>query len=313
MSIDGEGKNALPAGTMRSWEYARGVLWFLLSLVLCQCNDVVTKYLSSLCGPMQITFLRFSCATLVLVPVLLAEGRRSLATRHFPLHLLRGGLLCGAVAGWCLGLRHSPLSVAVVVAFAMPFFVLILSRMFLGERISPLRWSATALGFLGVAVMAEPWHGGLHWSIPALLLADLLFASLDVLNKKLASAEPMGTLLFYTALATALFAAPPAILSWQPLPPLFWICAASLGIGANLLLFCHVRALRLLEASATAPYRYLEFVLSIGTGYLFFGDAPGGSTFLGAAIIIPTTLFLSCREGRQIPPRLSPEPQEHTP
>ncbi|MDR2029885.1 MAG: DMT family transporter [Puniceicoccales bacterium] len=302
---------------MLNWDYLRGMLWFVASLFLCQCNDAATKYVGFFCSPMQTTFLRFFFATLLLVPILATGGRRAFFSKNFPIHICRGGLLCAAVATWCHGLNHSPLPQVVVVGFAMPFFVLILSRIFLKERASLLRWLATILGFVGVAVVADPWCGEFNWPVLALLAADLCFAALDILNKKLAAEEPMGTLLFHTALATTLLAAGPAIAGWQSFPSQLWAHAIWLGLGANLLLFCLIRALRLVEASATAPYRYLEFVFSIGLGYLFFGDVAGKSTLLGAAIIIPTTLFLSCHEGRRLAAskrsQLSPKPAEPCP
>lgn len=50
------------------------------------------------------------------------------------------------------------------------------------------------------------------------------------------------------------------------------------------------------QASALAPYRYLELPLSILSGFLFFQEVPSKYIFIGAAIIIPMTCFISFYE-----------------
>jgi S-adenosylmethionine uptake transporter len=283
---------------MVNWHYIRGVLWFLLSLLICQCNDAIMKYANFYANPFQITFLRFLFGALWLVLPMLFFGVAPFRTRHAGTHVLRGMVLFGATAGWCIGLGRAPMSTAVVLGFAMPFFLLILSHLLLKERVSRLRWLATAVGFIGVALVAEPWHGGCGWAAIPLLFSGFLFAFGDILNKRLADREGMWSMLFQTALATTFFAAIPLPFIWQPIPLSMWINLAILGAGADLLLFCLIRAMRLIDASATAPYRYVEFLISLLAGHLLFGEVAGIATLLGAATIIPTTLLLACREGR---------------
>ena len=50
-----------------------------------------------------------------------------------------------------------------VLVYTMPFWVLILARLFLGERIRGGQWPAVILSFAGLLMIFEPWHsrGGL--------------------------------------------------------------------------------------------------------------------------------------------------------
>jgi drug/metabolite transporter (DMT)-like permease len=276
--------------------YLRGVLWFLLSLVICQCNDVAMKFLALRISPPQITLLRNGLGAIWLFLPMACLGKHCFHSRRIGLHISRGCLLFAAMACWCLGLRRAPLPTVVVIGFSMPLFLLVLARIFLGERASPLRWSVTLLGVLGVALMARPGPGMFNGSVVPLLVSAVLFSSVDILNRRFARSEPMWPSLFYTALATALCSAIPAAWVWKAPTPGEWAFAIFLGAGSNLLFFCLLRSLRLIEASATAPYRYLEFLFSLATGYVFFGELAPPSTFWGAAIIIPTTLFLACYE-----------------
>lgn len=279
-------------------KYLRGVLWFLLSLLLCQCNDSIMKLLSVRIAPIQTTFLRFALATLLLLPFMIFMGNGSLSTKMPQVHFLRSLFLFGAIVCWCHGLRRATMPMAVVVGFAMPLFLLIFAWIFLGERISKLRWAATAVGFLGIIIVAEPQGSHFNWAMVPLLLSTVFFAALDILNRRCAREETMWSMLFYAFLGTTIVAAIPALYLWKPMGVGEWFWSIALGIGANLLYFCVVRALRLIEASATAPYRYVEFLFSLFTGYLFFGEVANGATLVGAAIIVPVTLLLAIHESR---------------
>jgi S-adenosylmethionine uptake transporter len=161
------------------------------------------------------------------------------------------------------------------------------------------RWLATILGFFGVVAVSDPLGATFNWAVIPLLCSALLFAAQDILNRKYAHREPMWAMLFYGSPVAALCSSIPAIYLWTPLRPGQWVLVLLLGIGTNLLLFCLMRALRLIEASATAPYRYVEFLFSLITGYFFFGEKIDGPTLLGAAIIIPSTLLIALHESRQ--------------
>ena len=280
-------------------KYPRGVLWFLLSLVACQANDAAMKFLSLRLDPLQTTFMRFSFAVLLLLPVMLAVGRKTFCTIRPKLHILRGAILFAATACWCFGLSRTTMPMAVLIGFSMPLILLVLARIFLGERVSLWRWCATAIGFFGIAVAVNP-PGAVkfNWAAVPLLLSATLFAVLDIFNRRYARSEPLWAMIFYGSLWTAVFSAWPAISRWVNPAPMDWLLSLSLGASANMLLFCLMRALRLIEASATAPYRNVEFLFSLATGYVFFGEVVDWPTAIGAAIVLPATVILAIRELR---------------
>ncbi|MEL6152992.1 MAG: DMT family transporter, partial [Bacteroidota bacterium] len=154
-------------------------------------------------------------------------------------------------------------------------------------------WLATLGGFAGIVWVLRPSHWSFHTAAGFLLLAAVLFGLLDVINKKYVSQEPMLCMLFYaTLVATVLMALP----AWYagPLPDgavLGWLFV--LGGGGNLILYCLLRAFALANASALAPLRYLELLISTGMGYVLFQELPSTSSYLGAAMIIPCTLLIA--------------------
>lgn len=99
-----------------------------------------------------------------------------------------------------------------------------------------------------------------------ILLSAFLFASLDILNKVFVGKESFWAMIFYTALFTTLICAYPASLAWVAPTPLQYGLLAVLGGGANGLLFCLLKSFSMVDASALAPFRYTELILSASVG-----------------------------------------------
>jgi S-adenosylmethionine uptake transporter len=107
-------------------------------------------------------------------------------------------------------------------------------------------------------------------------------------------------MLFYSAIVTAMLALPFAIPHW--ITPDFreLVLLFVLGASANLILFFLLKAFALADATALAPYRYLELILSAVIAYMVFSELPEKSTLYGALIVIPSTLFIIYSERREM-------------
>lgn len=281
------------------WHYLVGTAWFVLSLIVSVTNDAFSKFLSNDLPFVEVVFLRFFFGSLSLIPFMIYYGKKSMYTSRIGLHVVRGVLLFCAIALWVLGLMHAPITVATTVTFTIPMFVLLLAGFFLKERVTIPRWLATVLGFIGIFIVVDP--AGLNFSPLSLTLvfSTLMFATLDVINKKYVVKESMLAMLFYTALVTMLIAAVPTFFVWKT-PTLKQMCFFFLlGCGANLILYCLLKAFRYAEASAVAPFRYIELIISAFVGWIFFQEAPTQSLFVGSLIIIPCSLFLVYTETKR--------------
>ncbi|UNM05763.1 MAG: DMT family transporter [Holosporaceae bacterium] len=62
---------------------------------------------------------------------------------------------------------------------------------------------------------------------------------------------------------------------------------------------CLFRAFAATEASSLVPFRYTELVFASFFGYVLFGELPAMMVYLGAAVIISSTLYLSYSEIRR--------------
>lgn len=277
--------------------YVKGISWFLLVSLVSALNDALIKVMGCRLSGIQITFLRFFFSFITLMPLMLRGGLRNFITPYWKIHAFRSLFLFLALVPWCYGVIALPLPLVTTLSFSTPLFVLILSRIFLKEKLDKARIAATCVGFAGVLVSGGTLHLGWGNAAFLLMLSTLLFASLDVMNKKLLiKNESLLSLLFFSALGTTVLSAPFAALDWQMPQAHEWLLMLILGIGANLILYCLLRAFQYADLSALQPFRYAELLISGGLSLALFGVMPNQSTLLGAMLIIPATLYITRAE-----------------
>ena len=293
-------------GWMNAKGYMQGVFWAVMVCLISSFNDVCIRLTGSRLESLQVSFFRFLFSTLTLLPIMLSTNRAAFKTQHLEFHALRALLGYCAIACWCTGVALVPLSIASIMAQTVPFFVLPMAALLLREKIGWQRTVATLSGFLGIALTLQPTDSSQalfslsHLNSGALWLvaAAIMFAASDILNKKMVTRESDLTMLFYFALGTTLIGIAPAYFVWKPptLSELFYLF--SLGAGANLILYCLLKAFAATEISALQPYRYVELIFAGLFGWLLFNEIPTIMTLMGAMIIIPSTLAIAYYEIR---------------
>jgi len=279
--------------------YITGISWYLMHFVVSIGNDGIMKFLGDTLPAFQIVFLRFTAAAVVLLPILLTKGKEAFKSARLTMHVVRGALLCLGIGLWCQGLSVMPFASCVVINNTMPFFKMLFAQLILGEKVGKERWLASLAGFIGCLVVFNPTSATFEPMSLVLILSACCFAMLDIFNKKYSTSETITSMLFYGSVATAFFAAFKAVPSWVPVTGSQMGLIALLGVGANLLLYCLLKAFNYVDASATCPYRYTEFILSAIAGIMFFAERPTASTLLGSCIILPSVIYTAMVETRE--------------
>ncbi len=273
-------------------------MWFIASLIVACANDAIAKYLGNHINAWEITFFRFFFGTCTLLPLMLYYGKNTFKTRRLTLHIIRGILLFIGIYLWSYGLYIVPITTATIMSFTVPIFVLILAPIFLKERVTWSLWIATIIGFIGIIVTLQPDDWSLNNLVSFILvLASMLFGILDIMNKKYVTKESMLVMMFYPTLTSALLTILPTAYVWYTPTGSELALLLALGIGSNFLFYCLLKALSFIKVSVLAPFRYVELLISIGISYIVFHEAPSMNSYFGAAIIIPSTLFILYRQG----------------
>jgi drug/metabolite transporter (DMT)-like permease len=160
----------------------KALAWMSASAMGFSLMSIFVKKLSPSIPQIEMVFFR-SVINFVWVLGLAFARRQSIAdlmeTPGKPLLIFRG---CVGLAGvTCLfyGLSHLPLPVATLLNWCSPFFVIVFSRLFLGERLKSSTGAFGLLGFFGLFLLMSPtlgvhWgQGAQHLSIRAVLITLL--------------------------------------------------------------------------------------------------------------------------------------------
>ena len=270
-----------------------GAAWLLTDMVLMLGMTVTVKLLGGAYPAVQLVFIRCLIGLLLILPVLLRQGRSALRTRQPWLQMLRVTLNVGAVTANFHAVTHAPLATVNTIGFARPAVLVLLAMLVLGERPGAARWAATAIGFLGVLVVLDPRDMAVDDGLLA-AVAAMILGSAAVITKRRSTEGPMALMVWYTVAMSAMTAVP-AFLLWVPVRGEDWPMLLLVGTLAQLGQYCFIRAHRAADVATLAPLGYLSLVLSAAAGWLIFAEPITGSTLAGAAIIVASTWWLRRR------------------
>ena len=276
----------------------RAVLHMLAAVGLFACMDTGLKLLSAHYPPFQVAALRgASSLPFVLAWALATGGLRPLLRVRWSLHLLRGVLGIAMMAAFVFALRTLPLSTAYSIFFVAPLLITALSVPVLGERVGPRRWSAIGIGLVGVLVVLRPTGAGmLSLAGVAVLLAALGYAVSAITVRVLARTDSTQAMMVWLMAMIALGAGLLGAREWLPIQAGHAWLIALVGVAGALGQYAITEAFRLGEASLIAPLEYTALLWGVGFDLALWGVLPDGVTWLGAAIIVASGLYLLRRE-----------------
>ena len=286
----------------------RGAIWVLIASAGFSGMAALVKVLGDSLDPFQIAFFRCLVGFVVLTPLALRAGPKILKTQAWRLHVGRAVAGVTAIACGFYALAHLPLATATAITFTKPLFMIVIAVLLLGEVVRWRRWTASAIGFVGVLIMVRPGGGDFDPAMLVALVQALAIATAVALVKKLPSTERTLTVLVYFAILSTAVMAVPAILVWRPMTAemlLLAIAMGLLGVGSQAAI---VHGYRIGEATAVAPFDYSRLLFATLFGLLLFSEVPDFWTFAGAAVIVVSTLYIARREARLGHSKAGPAP-----
>ncbi len=171
-----------------------------------------------------------------------------------------------------------------------------LSIFLLGEAIGLRRWAAVIAGFIGVLLIARPGAG--TWDIGVVAAAGSAFtgALVVIWLRKLSSSERSVTIgIFYNNLGSLVCLAWVLLSGWLTPRGDDLLLFLGFGLGCGMQQWLLTVSFRYAEASLLAPFEYLAMVFAAIVGFLFWGEVPVLTTWIGAGVIAASGIFIFVR------------------
>jgi drug/metabolite transporter (DMT)-like permease len=275
----------------------RGILWVALSGVLFALLNVFTLIPSQHLNSFVMAFLRYFFGALFLLPIVFRLGLyRSLHTRRLPLHLFRGTIHTAGMMLWFVALPLTTLAEITALGFTGPIFVTIGAVLFLGEDVRLRRWIAVFVGFIGAMIIIRPGFSAIHLGVICILVSTPIFSASNLISKALARTDSANTIVIWQNMVIVACAAPFALWHWQEPRwiDMLWFLAA--GLCGTLGHLCQQRGYQLADITLLQPIGFLSLVWNTLLGFFLFTQRPDKWTFVGAAVIFGSAMYISHRE-----------------
>jgi drug/metabolite transporter (DMT)-like permease len=275
----------------------RGILWVAFSGVLFAALNVFTLIPAQHLNPYVMAFLRYFFGALFLVPIVIRLGLyRSLHTRRMPLHISRGAIHTAGMMLWFVALPLTTLAEITALGFTGPIFVTIGAALFLAEKVRFRRWMAVIIGFIGAMIIIRPGFGDIHLGVICILISTPIFSASNLISKALARTDSSTTIVIWQNIVIVICAFPVAIWFWQTPGwiDIGWFLLA--GASGTLGHICQQRGYQLAEITLLQPIGFLSLIWNTMLGYFLFFQKPDVWTFVGAAVIFASALYISHRE-----------------
>jgi drug/metabolite transporter (DMT)-like permease len=286
----------------------RGGIWMLLGAFEMSAAMAIAKMLATDIHAFELNFFRCVFGLVAMIPILATGGFAIMKTKNLRLHVGRG--LFGGVGQVCVyyGLVHLSLAVVISITFTRPLFLVVLAVLFLGELVRWRRWTAIAIGFVGVLMVARPAIDTVSIPLLVLVFSTACHASAHVFLKKVSGRDNPMTVVFYYLVISTFVATVPTIMVWTmpTFTQFLWLALTGvlylMGQGLIALAF------RAAEATAIAPFDYARLLYGILFDIVLFTNFPDAWTITGSCVIIGSTLYVARRQAQV--GRTKPDPSD---
>ncbi|MFD1158570.1 DMT family transporter [Roseovarius aestuarii] len=206
---------------------------------------------------------------------------------HTGLHLIRNVCHFAGQNLWFFALTAIPLAQVFALEFTSPLWVLILSPLLLGEKLTRLRSLSAVLGFIGILIVARPSPETVTIGTIAAAIAAIGFAGAIIFTKQLTRVTTLASILLYMTITQAIFglicAGIDGAVVWPSSNSMLWLVV--IGCGGLLAHFCITNALAIAPATVVTPVDFARLPVIAIVGYLFYNEQIDAFVLIGALII----------------------------
>ena len=266
---------------------------------------IAMKQVTLYSGGFDFTALRCICGALLLFLVLLLRGR---GMRPTPFgYTLAIALLqtCGMIglAQWAL--MSGGAGKVAILTYTMPFWVVIMAALFLGERMRRLQYVAIGVAAVGLCLVMQPWQLDLSSLKSALLaiLSGISWGASAIVAKRMYRRHPGLDLLALTSwqmlYAAAIMSAVALVVPQQPVewhPAVFGALAYSAILATALAWSLWLYVLRNLPAGIASLSTLAVPVFGVLFSWWLLGEKPDGLETVGIVLIVCALAVISLKK-----------------
>ncbi|MFS0657119.1 DMT family transporter [Bacillus sp. 179-C3.3 HS] len=285
-----------------------GALYLAIAASIWGGMYVVVKITVAVVPPLELVWLRYAIAAIVLVFMIWRLGYSfRIDRKDIPL-IVMIGLIGNAlsIVTQEIGTMYTSAQMGAVITSATPAFMVLFAFFLLKEAITVRKCLSILLATVGVLMMigrvafqSDEFVGGL-----SLVIAALTWALMSVLLKRVPKKYPQVVTTTYAIIIAFLVLTPPVLFRLPQLDvgqmarPEIWGGILYLGvISTALAFFLWNRGLQLMDASSGGLFFFFQPVVGTALGWLLLGEEVGVRSIVGILCIFSGVyIVLSAKE-----------------
>ena len=280
------------------------IVTMLLAILCVDMYMVVIKFLGNEYTVIQLAVFRNIAGVIPLFILILFTKEyisvfRNLNNKFIVLSFFRGLAFLSMNIFIFISVINLEFATAMVLTFSSPFFIVILSIIFLKDKVGIYRWSAIFIGFFGVVLIVQPGSDIFSFYSIFPILTAIAWALSVIILKFIPDGHSTAKIQLYTLIfnvigGVVLFLLTTGHAEIRSTQDFFLMTLTGILGGTAAILFIY--SYRLISASKMASFEYFGIPSSFVLGWLFFNEAPWEQLFPGVFVIVFAGMIIIWRD-----------------
>ena len=280
------------------------IVTMLLAILCVDMYMVVIKFLGNEYTVIQLAVFRNIAGVIPLFILILFTKEyisvfRNLNNKFIFLSFFRGLAFLSMNIFIFISVINLEFATAMVLTFSSPFFIVILSIIFLKDKVGIYRWSAIFIGFFGVVLIVQPGSDIFSFYSIFPILTAIAWALSVIILKFIPDGHSTAKIQLYTLIfnvigGIVLFLLTTGHAEIKSTQDFFLMTLTGILGGTAAILFIY--SYRLISASKMASFEYFGIPSSFVLGWLFFNEAPWEQLFPGVFVIVFAGMIIIWRD-----------------
>ena len=274
----------------------KGIILALVASFCAVLMSVFLKFAQEDTNVFSVGFMRFFFGFLLIFPFIIKSKFKIYNTDNLKFHITRSIINVPMMILGFAALMYIPLDQIKAIGFLSPILVVILSVIFLKERIYLIRTFSLILGFIGVIIILRP--GIIEISIGAymVLTSTLLWSTVIIITKYMSKSDSPMTIITYQYTFVSIFTLPLAIVYWSSfsLSSVFYSLMAA--IVGTVLHLCINTSYKLASLTILQPIWFSQLLWATIFSLILFNESVDYFTYIGGSLVFISVLIITYRE-----------------
>ena len=277
----------------------RAICFMLVSTAGFSTMNFFVRLASHSLDATVIVTLRNLITLALLVPFVIPNKFAIIRTTRLKDHFWRGAIGSVGMLTWTYCLTIIPIVHATALSFTAPLLVTLFAILVLKERASQKQLLSLAIGFMATLLILRPGLGAFAWKDLLVIFATSSWAVTSLFVKSLSRTEPALRMVFYMNFFMSIIALPFGFTHWQMPDMETWFVLLGVALCSLVMHFSMVKAYSLAPVVTLMPFDFMRLVYTSLLAYFYFGETSDWITWLGAAIIVVSSVFLARKDVKE--------------